>query len=137
MLSEDSQFLKVYRFVSAPFSTHFYGFQLHFVFETCMVSCHQSILVPRSPFLKSLLASQECGVGVRNLTVFLAGVKPETMQRVIDYIYTGTCSLGTVKHIMEMIAVKKMLNLDIDIERKLYRTVLQQRCLKFFFMNAL
>merc|ERR1719300_909782 len=77
-----------------------------------MVSCHQSILVPRSPFLKSLLASQECGIGARNLTVFLAGVKPETMQRVIDYIYTGTCSLGTVKNI---------LNLDIDIERKLYR----------------
>ena len=56
-------------------------FQLHFMFENCTVSCHQSIFVPKSKFLKSILDSQSCGAGVQNVTVFLTGVKADTMQR--------------------------------------------------------
>ena len=91
------------------------------MFDNCTVSCHQSIFVPRSPFLKSILAGQVCGAGVKNVSIFLAGVKPDTMQRLVDYLYTGTCRVKKIKHVMEMIELKKMLQLDINIEKRIYK----------------
>ena len=85
------------------------------------MSCHQSILVPRSPYLTALLAGQRCGAGVSSVSINLQGVKPDTVQRLVDYLYTGTCSVRKIKHVMEMIEVKKMLQLDINIEKRIYK----------------
>ena len=78
-------------------------------------------MVPRSPFLMELMAAQRCGAGVQSVTIHLAGVRPDTCQRLVDYMYTGTCSVRKIRDVMEVIQLRKMLQLDIDIERKIYK----------------
>jgi len=92
---------------------------LHFVFESCEISCHQSVVVPRSPFLMDLMATQRCGAGVQSVNIHLAGVKADTCQRLVDYLYTGTCRVNTIKHVKEMIQLKDILQLEIDIEERI------------------
>ena len=76
------------------------------------------MLVPRSPFLKDLMASQRCQEGVN---IYLAGVKADTCQRLVDYLYTGTCRLDNPKQVKEIDQLKNILQLEIDIEKKWYR----------------
>ena len=95
-------------------------FQLHFVFESCEISCHQSVVVPRSPFLMDLMATMRCGAGVQSVNIHLAGVEADTCQRLVDYLYTGTCRVNTIEHVKEMIQLKNILQLNIDIEKRIY-----------------
>ena len=95
------------------------------MFEDCVVSCHQSMLVPLSPFLKNMLVSQRCCAEAgleESVHIHLTGVKPETCQRLVDYLYTGTCSLrNPMKDFKAILDLKKILQLDLNIERKIFR----------------
>ena len=99
--------------------------QLHFVFEDCVVSCHQSMLVPLSPFLKNMLVSQRCCAEAgfdESVHIHLSGVKPKACQRLVDYLYTGTCSLrDPIKDFKGIVDLKRILQLDLSIEKKIFR----------------
>ena len=69
-----------------------------------------------------LMATQRCGAGVQSVNIHLAGVKADTCQRLVDYLYTGTCRVNTIKHVKEMSQLKDILQLEIDIEE----TICQQ-----------
>ena len=56
----------------------------------------------------------------------LAGIRMETLARLIDYIYTGICTVKKIKHVMEMIELKKLLKLDINIEKRIFRKELSE-----------
>ena len=68
-----------------------------------------------------LMAAQRCTAGVQSVNIHLAGVRADTCQRLVDYLYTGTCSIRKIRDVMDVIALKKILQLDIDIERKIYK----------------
>ena len=68
-----------------------------------------------------LMATQRCGAGVQSVNIHLAGVKADTCQRLVDYLYTGTCRLDNPKQVKEIDQLKNILQLEIDIEKKWYR----------------
>ena len=54
--------------------------------------------------------------------IHLNGVKPKACQRLVDYLYTGTCSLrDPIKDFKGIVDLKRILQLDLSIEKKIFR----------------
>jgi len=83
---------------------------------------HQCLLASYSPLLKSLLAERACCVckssscgGMTDLVIMLEGVSGEVLMSLMLYLYTGECRVKNRKMILDMIELKKVLGIEVEI----------------------
>jgi len=83
---------------------------------------HQCLLASYSPFLKSLVSeragcvckSASCG-GMTDVMIILDGFSEEVLVNLMLYMYTGECKVKNRKMILDMIELKKVLGIEVEI----------------------
>jgi len=93
---------------------------LHFVVGSETVSCHQSMFIPNSKFLRGLLRDRISRAGVQDVTIVLTEVKVATVRSLVEYIYTGKTNISRIKEVNEIDSLRRLLQLKIDIDKKIF-----------------
>jgi len=83
---------------------------------------HQCLLASYSPFMKSLVSeragcvckSASCG-GMTDVMIILDGFSEDVLVNLMLYIYTGECNVKNRKMILDMIELKKVLGIEVEI----------------------
>ena len=90
---------------------------------------HQCLLASYSPLLKSLLEERACCVckssscgGMTDLVILLDGVSGEVLMSLMLYLYTGECRVKNRKMILDMIELKKVLGMEVEINFSVNKT---------------
>jgi len=84
---------------------------LHLVVGDVVLSYHQAMVVPHSPFLLALLGR----VNERVQTVYLEGVTAAAVVALMEFIYTGAC-IVTAHFASEVQQVQSLLQFQVEIE---------------------
>ena len=95
-------------------------FQLHFLVGSETVSCHQSMMIPYSKFLRSLLRDRISRAGVPDISIILPDVKMSTVKSLLEYIYTGKTNINKIKEVNEIDSLRRLLQMKISIDKKIY-----------------
>jgi len=84
---------------------------LHFVVEGVVLSYHQAMVVPHSPFLLTLLGR----VNEKEQTVYLEGVTSSAVMALMEFIYTGA-TIVTAKFASEVQQVQSILQFQVVVQ---------------------
>ena len=76
-----------------------------------VVGCHQSLLAPLSPLLRSILASYPPFPGLVHTVVL--PIKVDTVKNVLKVIYTGNLTLPSKAHVEQVLSGLELFNIHL------------------------